>query len=310
MRVAYLQMVNHLIDGLQRDPEAFGRSVMGLRLLGVYPGPSVTDLPQLFAFLVEGGHCGPWDTSLLRSLLQSLNRTDLLVCLEGFQGDTSLPLSSTTLTTHHTRAMQSVVAVCGRLSEVVGVSLAHSVSQDSGYSHKWTLGGHIPPPHTLQTALAMKVKELKELDIQRVFLDTSSGRYKLFEDQSSETSQVYDSLILPLTRPTYYQHILTPFPTQGLSDLNAACSERVLFSFSQHLASWERLGPSLGFSWAEMQEIQHDKPSYGEQKLQLLLRWKRKLGSGATFQVLVDAALTSGDRQFAETVHQLAHDFV
>lgn len=91
-----------------------------------------------------------------------------------------------------------------------------------------------------------------------------------------------------------------------MSDLNAACSERVLFTFSQHLASWERLAPPLGFSWAEMQEIQHDKPSYGEQKLQLLLRWKRKLGSGATVQVLVDAALASGDRQFAETVQKLA----
>lgn len=59
-----------------------------------------------------------------------------------------------------------------------------------------------------------------------------------------------------------------------------------------------------------MQELQHDNHSYGEQKLQLLLTWKRKLGSGATFQVLVDAALASRDRQFAETVRKLAHDFV
>ena len=216
MRVTYLQMVNQLIDGLQRDPEAFGRSVMGLRLLGVYPGPSVTDFPQLFSFLVEEGHCGPWDTSLLRSLLQSLNRTDLLVCLEGFQKDTTLSLSSSsTLTTHHTRAMQSVTTVCAKLSAVVGTSLGHSISRDSGYSHKWTLGGHIPPPHILQTALATKVIELRELDIQRVFLDTPSGCYKLFEDQSSETNQVYSPApTLPGTANMLPTHS-HPFPNSG-----------------------------------------------------------------------------------------------
>lgn len=216
MRVTYLQMVNQLIDGLQRDPEAFGRSVMGLRLLGVYPGPSVRDFPQLFSFLVEEGHCGPWDTSLLRSLLQSLNRTDLLVCLEGFQKDTTLSLSSSsTLTTHHTRAMQSVTTVCAKLSAVVGASLGHSISRDSGYSHKWTLGGHIPPPHILQTALATKVIELRELDIQRVFLDTPSGCYKLFEDQSSETNQVYSPApTLPGTANMLPTHS-HPFPNSG-----------------------------------------------------------------------------------------------
>ena len=75
--------------------------------------------------------------------------------------------------------------------------------------------------------------------------------------------------------------------------------------------SWEGLATSLGFKWAEVQELRHDcQGSYSDQKTQLLLRWKRKRGSEATFQALVDAALATGDRQFAETVKRIAHDYV
>ena len=120
VKVAYLRMVNRLIDGLQRDPEAFSRSVMGLHILGVRLPAGVTNFPQLFAFLGEAGHCGPDDTSLLQSLLQSLDRHDLLVCLERFQTlDPPPPTSSLlTLTTHHSKAVQSVALVCAGLSAV------------------------------------------------------------------------------------------------------------------------------------------------------------------------------------------------
>lgn len=190
MKVAYLRMVNRLIDGLQRDPEAFSRSVMGLQFLGVRLPAGVTNFPQLFAFLGEAGHCGPDDTSLLQSLLQSLDKHDLLVCLERFQTlDPPPPTSSLlTLTTHHSKAVQSVALVCAGLSAVVDMPLEHSDSRDSGYSQQWVLKGHAPSPHSLQAVLTGKAGDLGKLDIQRVFLDTSAGRYKLFEDQSNEVA--------------------------------------------------------------------------------------------------------------------------
>ena len=193
VKVAYLRMVNKLIDGLQRDPEAFSRSVMGLRMLGVHLPTGMDDFPQLFAILHEEGHCGPDNTSLLQSLLQSLDRHDLLVYLERFQIQPDPPPSSSsmlTLATHHSKAVQSIALVCEGLSAVVGVPLEHSDSRDSGYSQQWVLKGRAPSPHTLQDMLSEKAEELGKLDIKRVFLDTSSERYKLFEheDQSNEVT--------------------------------------------------------------------------------------------------------------------------
>ena len=46
--------------------------------------------------------------------------------------------------------------------------------------------------------------------------------------------------------------------------------------------------------------------SYSEQKVQVLLRWKRKNGSGATFLSLIDVAVRSGDQRFAEAVKRIA----
>ena len=70
--------------------------------------------------------------------------------------------------------------------------------------------------------------------------------------------------------------------------------------------SWEGLATPLGLSYSETQELRYDYHSYSEQKTQLLMKWKRRHGSEATYQALLTAAYTSGDRQFADVVKRVA----
>lgn len=89
--------------------------------------------------------------------------------------------------------------------------------------------------------------------------------------------------------------------------LETACSDQALYECSKALVEWEGLAILLGLTQAEIAELKFNYPQqYSEQKMQLFLKWKRKFGSGATFRSLLDAAVATGDRQFADVVKRIA----
>ena len=60
--------------------------------------------------------------------------------------------------------------------------------------------------------------------------------------------------------------------------------------------------PCFGFTEQEIEEIQIDKPTERSRKLSLLLKWRSRKGSDATYLAIVDVFLRMKDRNLAEIV--------
>ena len=182
--VRYLKLLNRLIDGLQKDPDALRRCMMGLSVLGARPPADVRDFPMLFDHLTREKGCGPNNLTLLEAMLESLDRTDLLQLVQQFKAhgnstsSSSSSSSPVTIITHHSRTVQSLEAMSSHLASILSLSLTTPEVTDNGYTLSWTA-----PPSTslaeLQSRLSGKEGELRTLDVQRLLLDTASGRYQL-----------------------------------------------------------------------------------------------------------------------------------
>ena len=76
--------------------------------------------------------------------------------------------------------------------------------------------------------------------------------------------------------------------------LNEVCSEHLLLEFSQDIEDWKMLAPFIG-----MQDFYHDEfraryPGVEEQRYQLLLFWKRRVESRATYCYLLETIILHG----------------
>ena len=85
---------------------------------------------------------------------------------------------------------------------------------------------------------------------------------------------------------------------------NEVCSKQVLLELSRHIQNWEMLAPFLG------KDIHFDKfkaryPGIEEQNYQLLLLWRRREGSRATYCHLLETLTLHGTGQEAKALIQI-----
>lgn len=185
--VQYLKLINRVIDSLKNDSET---CFMNLRRLGARPPSTVTTLHQLFEYLQDEDLCGPNQLSLLEDLLEAMDRPDLKRQVQAFKAQvnncespTVDQIPSLVIITHHSREVQSADAICTTLSAILSLQLPPAESSDNGYTLLWRvscLEQHLP---ALESAVRDKTDVLRDLDIQRVFFETSQGRFKVYESQ-------------------------------------------------------------------------------------------------------------------------------
>ena len=130
---------------------------------------------------------------------------------------------------------------------------------------------------TAQKASSSEEKHLKDKP------DASSLEYYLKERQDI-SSQQYSDLVA----------MLKSVPDKRL---NEVCSEQLLLEFSKNIEDWKMLAPFLG-----MQDFYHDVfraryPRVKKQNYQLLLFWKRRLGSKAIYFHLLETIILHGTGQ-------------
>ena len=111
----------------------------------------------------------------------------------------------------------------------------------------------------------------------------SSLEYYLKEHQDISSQQCSDLIA-----------VLKSIPDK---QLNEVCSEQLLLEFSRNIEDWEMLAPFLG-----MQDFYHDEfraryPGVEEQNYQLLLFWKRRVGSKAIYYYLLETIILHGTGQ-------------
>ena len=121
--------------------------------------------------------------------------------------------------------------------------------------------------------------------------DASSLEYYLKERRDISSQQCSDLIALLKSVPD--------------KRLNKVCSEQLLLEFSRHIWNWEMLAPFLG-----MQDFYHDEfrtryPGVKKQNYQLLLFWKRRLGSRATYCHLLETIILHGTRQEVRALIQM-----
>ena len=86
-------------------------------------------------------------------------------------------------------------------------------------------------------------------------------------------------------------------------------SDEELETLSQSIAeSWKPLGRRLGMTESRLMAFHKDNEEYSEKPYQMLLFWKRREGSAATYQVLHDALCHSlvNRRDLAEEICEFA----
>ena len=86
-----------------------------------------------------------------------------------------------------------------------------------------------------------------------------------------------------------------------MAKLDQKCTDEHLKSISLFL-DWRRVAPHLGLSDADIGEIESDKRTDAEKRLEVLQKWKTKYGFKATFINLVNILLGIGNADHAEKV--------
>lgn len=85
--------------------------------------------------------------------------------------------------------------------------------------------------------------------------------------------------------------------------LNRECTDKHLYKAAEIIVNWEPIARNLDFREATVVEIQKNyNGDYLEQKYQFLIRWKRKIGSGATYYTLLQCLDECDMRKCAEDI--------
>ena len=74
---------------------------------------------------------------------------------------------------------------------------------------------------------------------------------------------------------------------------------------AREIISMDELASHLGVTPAELTEIDHDKRTYLEKKMEMLRRWKVKNAYRATYERLIKAAEGSNDTELANKIEKL-----
>ena len=136
-----------------------------------------------------------------------------------------------------------------------------------------------------QNASSSSEKSLREVP------DASSLEYYLKERQDISSQQCSDLIAMLKSVPD--------------KRLNEVCSEQLLLEFSRSIENWDKLAPFLG-----MQDFYHDEfraryPGVEEQKYQLLLFWKRRVGSSTIYCHLLETIILHGTEQEVRALIQI-----
>ena len=152
-------------------------------------------------------------------------------------------------------------------------------------------------------------------DVEIVDIHKYTTKVKAAQKMSSEEKSLKD--IPDENSLEYYLKQHQDISSQQCSDLmamlkrvpekllNEVCSEQLLLEFSTHIENWKMLAPFLG-----MQDFYHDEfraryPRFKEQSYQLLLFWKRRVGSKATYCHLLETIILHGTGQEVRALIQI-----
>ena len=91
-------------------------------------------------------------------------------------------------------------------------------------------------------------------------------------------------------------------PKETLKDV---VSLRRISQIAKEIISMDELASHLGVTPAELTEIDHDKRTYLEKKMEMLRRWKVKNAYRATYERLIKAAEGSDDTELANKIEKL-----
>ena len=123
-----------------------------------------------------------------------------------------------------------------------------------------------------------------------------------------------------LVKPTSLEHYLnerTNISSDRRSELNVmlkkvtesklseVCSEQLLQKFSQHMQNWKTLAPFLGIPDFYYDEFTAGYPENNQQNYQLLLFWKRREGSRATYYHLLETVVLHATAREMEALIQI-----
>ena len=137
----------------------------------------------------------------------------------------------------------------------------------------------------LQKTSSSSAKKLKDLP------DTINLEYYLKEHQDISSQQCADLTVMLRSVPG--------------RQLNEVCSEQLLLEFSQNIENWEKLAPFLGMQDFYYDEFRARYPGVKEQNYQLLLFWKRRVGSGAMYCHLLETIILHGTGQEVRALIQM-----
>ena len=70
------------------------------------------------------------------------------------------------------------------------------------------------------------------------------------------------------------------------------------------LKTWEKLYPYLGLNEVDVEGIKRI-PDYEEQRREVLLKWRKQKGSGATFRALIKAARDADNINLADNLEDM-----
>ena len=144
--------------------------------------------------------------------------------------------------------------------------------------------------YTTKVKAAQKTSSLSKKSLREV-PDVSIFEYYLKERQDISSQQCCDLIAMLKSVPD--------------KRLNEVCSEQLLLEFSKNIEDWEKLAPFLG-----MQDVYHDEfraryPGVDEQSYQLLLFWKRRVGSMAIYCHLLETIILHGTGQEVRALIQI-----
>ena len=97
------------------------------------------------------------------------------------------------------------------------------------------------------------------------------------------------------------QQILKCFEVSH-KDLSRVCEDPVFLSIIKLMKCHDEVGPYLGISKQEIEEIGRDNVTERKKKMAILWEWKRKKGSSASYLALIQAFLSMNDRSTGEAI--------
>ena len=87
--------------------------------------------------------------------------------------------------------------------------------------------------------------------------------------------------------------------------LSQLCTDKDLIEIAKELNDWETLWASLSITEPEVREIKKDcQADYLAQKINVLMRWKKKCRSSATFAALSKVFRAAGNALLADSIEE------